>query len=145
MEVVHTLDIDGTQWELQDVEARNKITGIEQLLKTETVNDISINLNSGNSAKQAQIRSIQKFGKMYTGLIFIQNLSASNIGTLNRSNVGTINVNVLKDTCALGFDFINSKTVRFRITSDKKIYIEESPGVAKGNNLMFAQIIWIEP
>lgn len=31
MEVVNTLDIDGTQWEIQDVEARNEI----QALKTE--------------------------------------------------------------------------------------------------------------
>ena len=29
MEVVNTLDIDGSQWELQDVEARNKIAEIE--------------------------------------------------------------------------------------------------------------------
>ena len=29
MEVVNTLDIDGTQWELQDVEARNKIVTLE--------------------------------------------------------------------------------------------------------------------
>lgn len=145
MEIVNTLDIDGTQWEMQDVEARNKIAGIEQLLKTETVNNIPINLNSGNSAKQKQIKSIQKFGKMYIGLIVLENLSAGNIGTLNRVDVGTINVNVLDDTYSLGFDYINNKTVRFRITSDKKFYIEESLGVSKGKNLMLAQITWIEP
>lgn len=145
MEIVHTLDIDGSQWEMQDVEARNRIAGIEQLLKPETVNDIPINLNSGNSASQVRIKSIQKFGKMYIGLIVIENLSAANVGTLKRVNVGTVNVNVLTDTYSLGFDFFNNKTVRFRIDSDKKIYIEESLGVPKGNNLMLAQITWIEP
>lgn len=30
MEIVNTLDIDGSQWELQDVEARNKIAKIEE-------------------------------------------------------------------------------------------------------------------
>ena len=29
MEIVHTLDIDGSQWEIQDVEARNKIVTLE--------------------------------------------------------------------------------------------------------------------
>lgn len=29
MEIVNTLDIDGSQWELQDVEARNKIAVLE--------------------------------------------------------------------------------------------------------------------
>ena len=29
MEVVNTLDIDGTQWEIQDVEARNKLVTLE--------------------------------------------------------------------------------------------------------------------
>ena len=33
MEVVNTLDIDGTQWELQDAEARNKIAELETQLK----------------------------------------------------------------------------------------------------------------
>lgn len=34
MEVVNTLDIDGTQWELQDVEARNKIVTLETEVNT---------------------------------------------------------------------------------------------------------------
>lgn len=145
MEIVNTLDIDGTQWELQDIAARNKITEIEQLLKTENVNDIPINLNSGNSANVASITSIQKYGKMYIGLILIKNLHASNLGTLFRVYLGTVNVNVLKDTYALGFDANSGKIVRIRITSNKNINIEESNGVLNGNNIIFVPITWIEP
>lgn len=145
MEVVNTLDIDGTQWELQDVEARNKIAGIEQLLKTETVNGIPINLNSGNSATEARITSIQKFGKMHIGLIIIDNLVANNIGTLNRVEVGTVNVNVLNETYSLGFDYHSGKTVRIKVSPNKNFSIEESVGISNGSNGIRAQITWIEP
>ena len=36
MEVVNTLDIDGTQWEIQDAEARNKIAELENTLQTKS-------------------------------------------------------------------------------------------------------------
>ena len=144
MEIVHTLDIDGTQWELQDGVARNKIAEIEQLLKVEALSDIPIILNSGNSADQASIRSIQKFGKIHLGLIYIQNIIAKNVGTLTRVNVGTVNINVLQDTYSLGYDYQSGKTVRIRIDKNKNIYFEESLGVANGNNGIFSPITWIE-
>lgn len=48
MEVVNTLDIDGTQWELQDVEARNKIATIEEkttIKITKKVDEVNIKMN----------------------------------------------------------------------------------------------------
>lgn len=141
---VKIVDIDGSQWNIKDQVARNKITEIEQLLKTETVNDILINLNSGNSASMAKITSIQKFGKMYVGLIILDNINASNVGTIYRVNVGTVDINVLNSTYSLGFDYKSGKTVRFRINPDKNITIEESSGVLNGNNGLRAPITWIE-
>lgn len=38
MEIVNTLDIDGTQWELQDVEARNRIAALEESNTTNKTN-----------------------------------------------------------------------------------------------------------
>ena len=46
MEVVNTLDIDGTQWEIQDAEARNKITTIE-----ENISNIQTLLSNTDSFK----------------------------------------------------------------------------------------------
>lgn len=38
MEVVNTLDIDGTQWEIRDIEARNKISALQtEIEKLKTV------------------------------------------------------------------------------------------------------------
>ena len=144
MAEVAKIDIDGVQWDIKDQDARNKIAEIEQLLKTEVIDNIPINLNSGNSADEARIASIQKFGKMYVGLIVIENINASNIGTLNRVNVGTVNINVLNSTYTLGFDYKSGKTVRIRINPDKSITIEESSGVSNGNNGIRAPITWIE-
>ena len=141
---VKIIDIDNEQWNMKDQEARNKIARIEQLLKTETVDSILINLNSGNSANEARITSIQKYGNIYTGLIIIENLIANNIGTLNRVDVGTVNINVLDNTYSLGYDYHSGKIVRIRVAPGKKFYIEESDGVANGRNGIRAQIIWIE-
>ena len=145
MEMVHTLDIEGFQWELQDVVARNRIADIEQLLKVEALGDIPIIIKSGNSASQASIRSVQKFGRMYLGLIYIQNIVAKNIGSLYRVDIGTVNINVIQDTYSLGFDYQSGRTVRIRIDKNKNIYFEESNGVSNGNNGIFAQLTWIEP
>lgn len=142
---VKIVDIDNEQWNIKDQEARNRIAEIEQLLKTETVGEILINLNSGNSANEARITSIQKYGKIYIGLIVIENLNANNIGTLSRVNVGKVNINVLNDTYSLGFDYHSGKTVRIRVDPEKNFYIEESNGISNGNNGIRAQITWIEP
>ena len=145
MQDVKIIDIDNVQWNMKDQEARNKIAEMEQLLKTENVNDIQIILNSGNSAGEARIVSIQKFGKIYIGLIIIENLIADNIGTLNRVNVGTVNINVLNNAYSIGFDYHSGKNVRIRISPEKNISIEESGGVSSGRNGIRAQITWIEP
>ena len=142
---VKIVDIDGSQWEMKDQNARNRIAEMEQLLKTENVADILINLNSGNSASEARITSIQKFGKIYIGLIIIENLIANNIGTLNRVDVGTVNTNVLNNAYSIGFDYHSGKSVRIRITPEKNFSIEESSGVSNGNNGIRASITWIEP
>ena len=141
---VKIIDIDNEQWNMKDQEARNKIVEIEQLLKTETVDDIPINLNSGNSANEARITSIQKYGKIYIGSIIIENLIANNIGTLNRVNVGTVNINVLNNAYSVGFDYHSGKNVRIRIAPEKTLSIEESAGVSNGINGIRAQITWIE-
>ena len=142
---VTKIDIDGIQWDIKDQVARNKVAEIEQLLKTENIDNIPIVLNSGNSASEARIASVQKFGKVCVGLIVIEDLNASNIGTINRVNVGTVNINVLNSTYSLGFDYKSGKIVRIRINPDKSITIEESSGVSNNNNGIRAPITWIEP
>lgn len=47
MEIVHTLDIDGSQWELQDGEARNKIAVLEGSFNSLTDYKKDVEINTG--------------------------------------------------------------------------------------------------
>lgn len=61
MEVVNTLDIDGTQWEIQDVEARNKIAKIEEEVNINIPEKIAIDEKRiDNVYKYAEGKSIQE-------------------------------------------------------------------------------------
>ena len=55
METVNTLDIDGTQWELQDVEARNEIAN----LKTE----VNINIPKKFTIDEKRIDDVYRYAE----------------------------------------------------------------------------------
>ena len=81
MEVVNTLDIDGTQWELQDVEARNNILNLQNKNEeiTAKINNIEetrfknlsgINTNMAASPKWVKISGLYS-GYYYNNNVFI--------------------------------------------------------------------------
>lgn len=55
MEVVNTLDIDGTQWEVQDVEARKKIAHLEQ--------EVNINIPEKITIGEKRIDDVYKYAE----------------------------------------------------------------------------------
>lgn len=62
MEVVNTLDIDGTQWEIKDQTARNDITTIKQ-----SINDIQTLLsNTDNFKLNIRTRKVITDNELYT-------------------------------------------------------------------------------
>lgn len=144
MEVANILDIDGTQWEIQDGVARNDIAVIKQLFTVEKVQDINLTLNTGYSAHESNIRDIQKYGKLYTGLLYIDNLAGEGIGTTNTAYISKINISLKQNIYAIGIEYLSSKPVRASITSEGMIAISESPGVTNGNNRLRIPITWIE-
>ena len=65
MEVANTLDIDGTQWELQDVEARNKIATLEtEIEKLKTIEEwvYNIPVYGGKITARRQGNVVSVFG-----------------------------------------------------------------------------------
>ena len=71
MEVVNTLDIDGTQWELQDVEARNRIAELEkkEIIKIkQIINKDTIKLDIVEIDNEKFIR-IRVWGYIWSGKI----------------------------------------------------------------------------
>lgn len=144
MEVVNTLDIDGSQWELQDVEARNKIATIEDFLTPKKMPKIEITLNNGYSATNKEISNIQKYGKLYMGLLFIDNLTGSDIGTNNIANFGKVNISLNRIVFAVGIEYVSSSPVRASFTETGTLAFYESKGVIPGNNHLRIPITWIE-
>ena len=144
MEVVNTLDIDGSQWEIQDVEARNKIATIEEFLTPKVIPYIEITLNNGYSAATKKIVYIQKYGKLYMGLLFIDNLSGKNIGTNDIADFGKVNINLLTNAYAVGIEYLSSSQVRASISKTGVLSLLESKGVTPGKNCLRIPIYWIE-
>lgn len=144
MEVANILDIDGSQWELQDVEARNKIATIEDVLTPKEMPDIKITLNDGYSAKDKKIEYVQKYGKLYMGLLYIDNLSGKNIGTNETVYFGKANISLNNNVFAVGIEYLNSIPVRASINKTGDISFYESKGVTSGNNHLRIPITWLE-
>lgn len=144
MEVVDTLDIDGNQWEIRDTKARNDIATIKQLFTVETIQTIDLTLNAGYSATMKEIRQIQKYGKLYIGLLIMDNLSGENIGTNDTADISKINMSLNQTVYAMGIDYLSSKPVRASISRQGIISLQETAGVTDGNNRLRIPIIWIE-
>lgn len=144
MEVVNTLDIDGTQWEMQDEEARNKIATINQLLNVEPLDNIPIVLNSDYTAASALIESVQKYGRLYKGLLVIDDIKGFNIGTTGTVLIGKINRNVLGSNYTLGLEYLTGNVTRILLSTNGNVLIAESQGINNGNNRIRTPIIWFE-
>lgn len=144
MEVVDTLDIDGTQWEIQDAEARNKIAVIEDFLTAKEMPNISITLNNGYSVSTKSIDYVQKYGKLYMGLLFINDLEGTYIGTNDIAAFGKVNISLNQRVDAIGIEYLNSKPVRISIEKNGDINMQESAGITPGKNCIRVPITWIE-
>lgn len=138
------IDIGGVQWNIKDKQARNDIETIKQLLTVEILPKIDLTLNDGYSAITPEIRQIQKYGKLYMGLLFIDNLSGQNIGTNEIVNISQINISLKQTTYAVGIDYLSSKPIRASISRTGIISFQETAGITDGDNRLRVPITWIE-
>lgn len=139
------IDIGGTQWNVKDKQARNDIEVLKQLMTVEELPKIEITLNDGYSAVANEIRNVQRYGKLYMGLIFIDNLSGVNVGTNEIASFGKVNISLVMGTYAMGIEYFSSKPVRSSITKTGVLALQESAGVIDGDNRLRIPVIWIEP
>lgn len=144
MEVVHTLDIDGFQWEMQDVVARNQIADIEKLLTPQDLNDIEITMNEGYTATKAVLRSHYKIGKIHFAIVQIENVRGKDIGTDVTANIGHINIRPKKTTSFILNDYHNSIVIRASLANDGTVTMDESVGLIQGDSVCLGEIIFVE-
>lgn len=138
------IDIGGTQWNVKDKEARNNIEAIKQLMTPEKMPNIEITLNNGYSAEQKRISNVQRYGKLYMGLLFIDNLSGENIGTNEVASFGKANMSLNAGVYSMGIEYFSSMPVRVSIGKTGNLALQESKGMTNGDNRIRIPIIWIE-
>lgn len=98
MEVVNTLDIDGTQWEIQDVEARKKILELDQ----KTTIKITNKINTKNIKMNLIEINKEKFLQLHIEALHWSGLISEIIGTfINDFGLKTI------IRCLVELDFVD--------------------------------------
>ena len=144
MEVVNTLDIDGFQWEMQDVEARGKIAVIEDILTVKNLPNLTINRDAGYSWSELNLYNHYSFGKIHFVYIRLENISGKNIGSTISAKIGLLNIKPIKETSFMLFDYVNGRVMRCYLDIEGFFYIGESNGVSSGNNICFGELIFAE-
>ena len=138
------IDIGGTQWNVKDKEARDKITVIEDLLTTKILPDPTFTRNTSYSWKNFKLTNHYSFGKIHFIYIRLENVSGNGIGTTNSAKLGEIDILPAKLTSFMLFDYVNGRTMRCYLETDGSLYIGESNGVSSGNNICFGELIFAE-
>ena len=141
---VKIVDIDGSQWNMKDQVARDKITELEKNASVQDLEDIKINLNSDYTASEANLIQHYKVGKIHFMDVRLIDISGTNIGTDKTAHMGFINIHSKKRTNFLLFEYKSNKTIRCFIEPSGEIGIGESPGITQGNNYCVGELIFAE-
>ena len=141
---VKIVDIDGSQWNMKDQVARDKITELEKNLIAQDLEDINITMNEGYTSELAVLRSHYKIGKIHFAIMHISNIKGKDIGTSVTANIGKINIKPKKSTSCLLNDYRNNVVIRSSIANDGTITMAESVGLIQGNNTCLGELIFVE-
>lgn len=141
---VKTVDIDGSQWNMKDQVARDKITELENELNVKDLGDIAIKMEPGYTASEANLIQHYKVGKIHFMDVRLVNVSGTNIGTDTTAHLGFINIHPKKRTNFLLLEYKSNKTIRCYIEPTGEVGIGESPGITQGNNYCVGELIFAE-
>lgn len=141
---VKTVDIDGSQWNMKDQVARDKIAELEGSLIAQDLDNINITMNEGYTSEMAVLREHYKIGKIHFAIMQINNIRGKDIGTSATANIGRVNIKAQKPTSCLLLDYHNKITIRVSIKNDGLITIDESVGLVQGDNVCIGGLVFAE-
>ena len=141
---VKIVDIDGSQWNMKDQEARNRIAELEKNVIEQDLEDINIEMNVGFTATTAKMSFHYKVGKIHFMRVELRNISGGKIGTTETVRIGVINIHPKKETSFILYDYVNSAVLRCHLATDGAIGIGKSKGVVQGNNVCLGELIFGE-
>lgn len=138
------IDIGGTQWNVKDKEARDKIAIIEDFLTVKDLPGPTINRNPSYSWTSLQLYNHYSLGKIHFIYIRLEDVRGSGIGSTNSARIGLLSIKPKKETSFMLFDYINGRVMRCYLDKEGYFTIGESNGVSSGNNVCFGELIFAE-
>lgn len=144
MEIVNTLDIDGTQWEITDSKARQDIADLKTNFKTSYIKSIPLDLKPGVTANMAMVSNIQKMGKLVFCNIILKDLAGESFTANFNTDIAEFPFKVLGYFEFLLYDTSNKKVLRCRIKDDNTLNIITDKDFVEGFSFITGQISFIE-
>lgn len=141
---VKIVDIDGSQWNMKDQNARDRIAALEESLIPQSLEDVNIEMNVGFTATIARMSFHYKVGKIHFARVELRDISGGQIGTGETTKIGIVNIHPKKETSFLLNDYENGAILRCYLETDGTISIGESVGVVQGKNICLGEIIFAE-
>lgn len=144
MEIVNTLDIDGTQWEITDAQARQDIAELKLNNEYSFENGKEIILSQGYEADYSQMTNINRQGLLLTAFIRIINLRGEGMSSDNLISFATLPMRFIHSSPVTIFDIISGKAFYANYSFDGTLSIFNSRAIEQGNNHLVFNIISFE-
>lgn len=142
---VKIVDIDGSQWNIKDQDARSKITILEEVVSTQKLPDLQITIENGCTCKSIEVNNHYKVGKIHFVHMRIEDLSGNGIGTTVTTKIAVLNIAPISLTGFILRDYRAPATARGFIDTEGGVWLGESNGIVPGNNVIFGEVIFAEP
>lgn len=138
------IDIGGTQWNVKDKEARDRITVVENAITFEILEDPTFIKNPNISFNIFQRYNHYRIGKIHFLYLRIQNINGSGFGTTNPILIAKLNIGNIKGTTFKLYNEVNKLLVKCSLNTEGNFVIIDSSNISKGNNLCEGQLIFEE-
>lgn len=134
MEIVNTLDIDGTQWEIQDNQARQDIAGLKLGFNYSFEEGHEIILKEGFESDYAQISNINRQGSLLTAFVRIINLRGEGMKSPNLIDFADMQIKFLHSSPIVVHDIVSGKSFLATYSLNGILSIYSSKEINQGVN-----------
>lgn len=138
------IDIGGTQWNVKDKEARDKITVIENAVTFKILEDPTFLKNPNIKYNIFQRYNHYSIGKIHFLYLRIQNINGNGFGTINPIIIARLMIGTVKQTSFKLYDEVSKLLVKCSLDTYGNFIITDSSKISKGNNLCEGQLIFEE-
>lgn len=144
MEIVNTLDIDGTQWEITDSNARQDIAGLKAETEKNYTGSVLLTLKPGFTAVSANISYVQKIGKFVFGSFNILGLAGPGIGSNETVTFAELPFKPWHSVQIILLDQNSNYSFSGVIGANKNVSIVSTTRLVSGVNSLSGGVMFIE-